>query len=106
MMATHAKLGDLNQSLPTGRSKGRRKAKARCVRSASLVAECSTAPTNTNFWDPAGFTADNSVENFACRRQTELKHGRISMLATMGYITPELAGPLVHSTLGALAFRL
>ena len=41
------------------------------------------------FWDPAGFTADGSVENFQRRRQTELKHGRISMLATMGYITPE-----------------
>ena len=34
------------------------------------------------FWDPAGFTADGSTENFARRRQTELKHGRISMLAT------------------------
>ena len=44
------------------------------------------------FWDPAGFTADGSVENFKRRRQTELKHGRISMLATMGYITPERLG--------------
>ena len=46
------------------------------------------------FWDPAGFTADGNVENFARRRQTELKHGRVSMLATMGYITPELTGKL------------
>merc|ERR1711948_223947 len=44
------------------------------------------------FWDPAGFTSDGNVENFARRRQTELKHGRISMLATMGYITPEITG--------------
>merc|ERR1711972_1104265 len=44
------------------------------------------------FWDPAGFTADGSTENFARRRQTELKHGRICMLATMGYITPEVTG--------------
>merc|ERR1719198_717696 len=44
------------------------------------------------FWDPAGLSADGSVENFARRRATELKHGRISMLATMGYITPELTG--------------
>ena len=41
------------------------------------------------FWDPAGFTADGSVEDFKRRRQTEIKHGRIAMLATMGYITPE-----------------
>jgi hypothetical protein len=46
------------------------------------------------FWDPAGFTADGSVENFIRRRQTELKHGRISMLATMGYITPEITGKI------------
>merc|ERR1719389_776705 len=46
------------------------------------------------FWDPAGFTADGSVENFQRRRQTELKHGRVSMLATMGYITPEITGKL------------
>merc|ERR1711948_217902 len=46
------------------------------------------------FWDPAGFTADGSVENFQRRRQTELKHGRVSMLATMGYITLEITGKL------------
>merc|ERR1719401_2755994 len=44
------------------------------------------------FWDPAGFTADGNAEDFQRRRQTELKHGRVSMLATMGYITPEIAG--------------
>merc|ERR1712113_250287 len=43
-------------------------------------------------WDPLGFTKDGSVENFKRWRQTELKHGRVSMLATMGYITPELTG--------------
>ena len=40
------------------------------------------------FLDRAGFTADGSVEDFKRRRATEIKHGRISMLATMGYITP------------------
>jgi len=42
------------------------------------------------FWDPIGYTADGDEAAFNRRRQTELKHGRISMLATMGYITPEL----------------
>ena len=46
------------------------------------------------FFAPAGFTADGSVENFKRRRQTELKHGWISMLVTMGYITPEITGKL------------
>eukprot|EP00931_Biecheleriopsis_adriatica_P036674 TRINITY_DN2109_c0_g1_i2.p2 TRINITY_DN2109_c0_g1~~TRINITY_DN2109_c0_g1_i2.p2 ORF type:complete len:300 (-),score=79.02 TRINITY_DN2109_c0_g1_i2:642-1541(-) len=44
------------------------------------------------FWDPVGFTADGDVTAFKRRRATELKHGRISMLATMGYITPEITG--------------
>merc|ERR1719277_6824 len=44
------------------------------------------------FWDPVGFTADGNVEDFKRRRQTELKHGRVAMLATMGYMTPELVG--------------
>jgi len=44
------------------------------------------------FWDPLGLASDGDVENFTRRRETELKHGRISMLATMGYITPEITG--------------
>ena len=42
------------------------------------------------FFDPAGFAADGNAVNFARRRQTEIKHGRIAMLAAMGYITPEI----------------
>merc|ERR1740123_2957720 len=44
------------------------------------------------FWDPAGFTKDGDAAAFKRRRATEVKHGRISMLATMGYITPEITG--------------
>merc|ERR1712190_625235 len=44
------------------------------------------------FWDPVGFASDGNVEDFNRRRSVELKHGRISMLATMGYITPEITG--------------
>jgi hypothetical protein len=44
------------------------------------------------FWDPLGFTADGDGLAFKRRRHVELKHGRISMLATMGYITPEITG--------------
>merc|ERR1719375_3064811 len=44
------------------------------------------------FWDPVGFTADGDVSAYKRRRSVELKHGRISMLATMGYITPEITG--------------
>merc|ERR1719266_1553392 len=44
------------------------------------------------FWDPLGLAKDGDADAFRRRRATELKHGRVSMLATMGYITPEIIG--------------
>ncbi|CAE8583822.1 unnamed protein product [Polarella glacialis] len=44
------------------------------------------------FFDPLGLSKDGDKATFMRRRSTELKHGRISMLATMGYITPEITG--------------
>ena len=44
------------------------------------------------FWDPLGFTSNGDVAAYRRRRCVEIKHGRIAMLATMGYITPEVAG--------------
>eukprot|EP00930_Biecheleria_cincta_P012903 TRINITY_DN1176_c0_g1_i1.p1 TRINITY_DN1176_c0_g1~~TRINITY_DN1176_c0_g1_i1.p1 ORF type:complete len:465 (-),score=104.89 TRINITY_DN1176_c0_g1_i1:11-1372(-) len=41
------------------------------------------------FWDPLGLAADGDVDNFKRRRAVELKHGRICMLACVGYIVPE-----------------
>jgi len=46
----------------------------------------------TGFFDPLGLSSDGSIENFKRRRASEIKHGRVAMLATMGYITPELTG--------------
>jgi hypothetical protein len=41
------------------------------------------------FWDPLGFSADKDEATFKRRRAVEIKHGRVCMYATMGYITPE-----------------
>jgi len=41
------------------------------------------------FWDPLGLAADGDVDTFKRRRAVELKHGRICMLACVGYIVPE-----------------
>ena len=43
------------------------------------------------FWDPAGFTADGDVSTFKRRRSVELKHGRISMMATMGVLDASMS---------------
>lgn len=43
------------------------------------------------FWDPLGLCADGDVEVFNRRREVELKHGRVSMLAVLGYLVAEIA---------------
>ena len=42
------------------------------------------------FWDPAGYMQEGTEADFLRYRSIELKHGRIAMLAAMGYITPEI----------------
>jgi len=39
------------------------------------------------FYDPLGLTADGSREKFDLLREYELTHGRVSMLAVVGYLT-------------------
>merc|ERR1712086_956337 len=46
----------------------------------------------TGFWDPAGFCADGNLASFKRRRTVELKHGRLCMLATIGFIQPDFTG--------------
>ena len=41
------------------------------------------------FFDPLGLVADGDQEKFDRLRYTELKHGRISMLAVVGYLVEE-----------------
>lgn len=41
------------------------------------------------FWDPLGYSKDGNTDAFLRRRETEIKHGRVSMYATIGYIVPE-----------------
>jgi hypothetical protein len=43
------------------------------------------------FWDPAGLSSDGDAKDFFRRRCVEIKHGRVSMLACIGYIVPEYA---------------
>jgi light-harvesting complex I chlorophyll a/b binding protein 1 len=43
----------------------------------------------TGFFDPLGLSTKATPEQFARWRTVELKHGRISMLAVLGYVVPE-----------------
>merc|ERR1712226_1639873 len=41
------------------------------------------------YWDPLGLSKDGDMATFKRRRETEIKHGRVSMFACIGYIVPE-----------------
>ena len=43
--------------------------------------------TQLGFWDPLGLLTDATPERYNRLRAVELKHGRISMLAVVGYLT-------------------
>jgi len=58
------------------------------------------------FWDPLGYASDGDVEVFKRRRAIEIKHGRVSMIACLGYITPEyLRFPGFLSPSGGISFE-
>jgi len=46
------------------------------------------------YWDPLGFAATSSAGQVAWFREAELKHGRICMLATVGFVVGERFHPL------------
>lgn len=52
------------------------------------------------FWDPLGLVADGDQEKFDRLRYVEIKHGRICMLAVVGYLITEsgvrFGGPISY----------
>merc|ERR1712217_378049 len=57
------------------------------------------------FWDPLGLSDDKDEATFKRRRAVEIKHGRVCMYATIGYMSPsqELKFEDVPNGLGALS---
>ena len=51
-----------------------------------------TAPLG--FWDPAGFSEGTEKGRVLFYREVELKHGRVAMLASIGFIVAEQFHPL------------
>merc|ERR1719241_32669 len=50
------------------------------------------AQAPAGFWDPIGISDNISPEQFQRYREVEQKHGRIAMIATIGYVFPEKIG--------------
>ena len=55
-----------------------------------------------NYWDPAKLSKDKDDATMARYREAELKHGRVSMAACLGwYITCAGVHPAFHSSLSS-----
>ena len=57
--------------------------------SATVLASDLGVQAPTGYWDPLGLNAKADAATFNRRRAVEIKHGRVAMYATMGYIVPE-----------------
>ena len=58
------------------------------------------AQAPAGFWDPIGISDGISPEQFQRYRNVEQKHGRIAMIATIGYVVPEKFGTFGDIKLG------
>ena len=54
------------------------------------------------FFDPLGFSNKASPEQLAKYRESELKHGRVAMLAVLGYLSAENWHPLYDGKLAGM----
>ena len=78
-------------------------APAAAVRSTALPAimDAGIGPeTGNKIFDPAGFTKFNGDKTLAWYRHAEIKHGRVAMLATTGWIIQENGGGVIGFPVG------
>merc|ERR1719384_1239492 len=54
---------------------------------AKPFADALGAQAPLGFWDPLGMVADGDQARFDYLRSQEIKHGRVAMLAVVGYLT-------------------
>mmetsp|Transcript_39838 Transcript_39838/g.68334 ORF Transcript_39838/g.68334 Transcript_39838/m.68334 type:complete len:200 (-) Transcript_39838:326-925(-) len=52
------------------------------------------------FFDPLGFTKDLSTSELLLRREAELAHGRVAMVAALGFLVQESFHPLFPQIVG------
>jgi len=57
------------------------------------------------FWDPVGFSTKASPGRLAYYREAELKHGRVCMLASLGFIVSEKFHPFFGGNIGGPALQ-
>jgi len=57
------------------------------------------------FWDPLGFCQDKTDGRLRFYREVELKHGRVAMLAALGFVVGEQYHPLFGGGIDSPAYK-
>ena len=57
------------------------------------------------FFDPVGFTKDKSVSELKRFREAEVTHGRVAMLASLGFLVGENFNPLFGGSISGIAIN-
>jgi hypothetical protein len=77
---------------------------ARTAMQAFDVKELAGITAPLGFFDPVGFTTDKSEGKIRFYREVELKHGRLGMLAALGFLVGENFHPLFGGDIDAPAY--
>jgi len=86
-----------------GNAVGHKRA-ARTAMQAFDVKELPGVTDPVGFFDPIGFTTDKSEGKIRFYREVELKHGRLGMLAALGFLVGENFHPLFGGDIDAPAY--
>jgi len=54
-----------------------------------------------NFFDPLGFSKDKTELEFKKLQESEIKHGRVAMLSTLGLLTQKYIHPIMEGEIGS-----
>jgi len=74
---------------------------------ANLLGFANVDPYDLGYFDPSGFTIGASENKIRSYREAELKHGRIAMLAALGFLVGERFHPLFDGEIdGASVYAL
>jgi light-harvesting complex I chlorophyll a/b binding protein 1 len=74
---------------------------------ANLLGFANVDPYDLGYFDPSGFTIGASENKIRSYREAELKHGRIAMLAALGFVVGEKYHPLFDGEIdGASIYAL
>merc|ERR1719421_1171212 len=89
-----ARANRMFQNLDAANRKLIEDANTRVMATSELLMNMSGSTDPFNLWDPWGLSVDLEEDALIFMRETELVHGRVGMIATLGLISGEVLSPV------------